>query len=355
MNNPSDFPNAERSAVVALLREALGPEWKIAGRTGRGGEVEVRRTGGDPVRLHLRRWSGETSPGEASALWVIRAGRPSILRGLREHRQNFVALTGAARLVLPGLHLDRTDLKPAARFPALASRAQPFADRNSLIVRTLLAHPGRMWSVRELSQQAGVALGTASSVVRALVQARVLRSETAGRRSRIWLDDAEPLLERWFAAYSWERNERVAFHAPVGDPQRFVQRLPVLLAGERWALTLQAGASRVAPHAAWDRVHLYVDVKRGADLLALGHELGWEPAPDGRVVLMRPYYRSAVWEGVQILKDLPVVSIVQLVVDLWHYPLRGREQAEHLLNSVLLEHWHDRAGRPGADAPGDSR
>lgn len=51
----------------------------------------------------------------------------------------------------------------------------------------------------------------------------------------------------------------------------------------------------------------------------------------GRLVLLAPYYSTSVWEGVRPIGQLPVVSDLQLVLDLWHYPVRGREQAEHLI------------------------
>ncbi|MBB4636358.1 type IV toxin-antitoxin system AbiEi family antitoxin [Longimicrobium terrae] len=321
------------------MKQALSPECRVISREtaadGHNGEI-YRGEDESPIHLRLRRWSAEAAPSDdPETVWVLSSGRPATLRMLREQRQNFVALTGAARLVNRWLYLDRTDLEPAERSPSIPKRFQPFADRNSLVVRTLLAHPGRTWGVRELAQESEVALGTASGVVRALAETGALRAEPSGRKLEVRVDDPRPLLKRWFAAYSWERNERAAYHAPMGDPERFIQRLPKLLDGQQWALTMQAGASRVAPHAAWDRVHIYVAVDQAADL-RIGSDLGWQPALDGRVVLMRPWYRDSVWHGLQMRNKIPVVSTVQLLVDLWHYPLRGREQAEHLLDAVPL-------------------
>ena len=106
----------------------------------------------------------------------------------------------------------------------------------------------------------------------------------------------------------------------------------------RWALTMHAGAAQVAPHATWDRVHVYVDASSPADLLDAGASRGWEAADGGRVVLMKPYYRTSVWHNLQVANGFPVVSTLQLALDLWHYPLRGREQGEHLLQVVMGHH-----------------
>jgi hypothetical protein len=39
------------------------------------------------------------------------------------------------------------------------------------------------------------------------------------------------------------------------------------------------------------------------------------------------------------IDEVPVVSDLQLVLDLWHYPLRGREQGEHIRDTILRPVW----------------
>jgi hypothetical protein len=51
-------------------------------------------------------------------------------------------------------------------------------------------------------------------------------------------------------------------------------------------------------------------------------------------MLMRPWYARSAWEGMREVNGVPVVSDLQLVLDLWHYPVRGREQAEMLLRRM---------------------
>lgn len=50
---------------------------------------------------------------------------------------------------------------------------------------------------------------------------------------------------------------------------------------------------------------------------------------------MAPFYMDSVWRGTRSVHGLPVVSTLQLILDLWHYPIRGREQAEHLITQAL--------------------
>lgn len=133
--------------------------------------------------------------------------------------------------------------------------------------------------------------------------------------------------------YDWQRNERLAVEAPVGSAERFLRKLPGALKGMQWALTLHAGASLVAPHAAWDKIHVFVDVPDARALADVARRAGW-PLGDGNLVLMRPWYAQSVWFGVRQRAGLPIVSDLQLIVDLWHYPVRGYEQAEHLLEHL---------------------
>jgi hypothetical protein len=214
----------------------------------------------------------------------------------------------------------------------------PFADRSSLVLRILLEpiHADRVWGVRELADAAGVGPATVTRSVRELERYEVVDVRRSGRDSEIRLTDPKALFSLWTGAYEWTRNQSVAVHAPIGDPMRFLKRSKGIFETHRWALTLQAGASLVAPHATWERVHIYLDVRKPNELLEFAREQEWPVADDGRLVLLKPYYRDSVWHGRRTADGLPLVSGLQLVLDLWNYPLRGREQAEHLIASQHL-------------------
>ena len=295
--------------------------------------VRLERPPNPPLTVRLMAWrDGAEETGDV--IWIVGKQDSRVIPRLRHRESSYVDLRGAVHLVLPWLLVDRTGVKPSFS-PAQRARSNPFSDRNSLIVRVLLDDPGRRWGVRELASVAGVAPGTVSKVVRQLEADELVHTAGTVRSSVIRLSDPVRLLHRWIRIYDWTCNDSFVFHAPIGDLTRFLRRLPNTFGDTRWALTLQAGASLVAPHATWERVHAYVDVSDADEILALAGRAGWIAAPDGRVVLMRPYYRESVWYGSRNVDDLPVVSTVQLALDLWEYPLRGREQAEHLIDTFL--------------------
>ncbi len=53
------------------------------------------------------------------------------------------------------------------------------------------------------------------------------------------------------------------------------------------------------------------------------------------LILMLPYYKHSALHDSRIIDSLSVVSDIQLYLDLHGYPIRGIEQAEHLLDKKL--------------------
>lgn len=103
-------------------------------------------------------------------------------------------------------------------------------------------------------------------------------------------------------------------------------------------MSLRAGSfRRIAPYAQFDVVHAYVKTERPLEELALRR--GWEASPSGKLCLLEPSYAESVWFREREEDGIPVVGPVQLVVDLWHYPVRGREAARHLIERVLRPIW----------------
>ncbi|MEX2528530.1 MAG: hypothetical protein WEA09_12910 [Gemmatimonadota bacterium] len=332
-------PIRMESDALLLLKQALAPTAQVRAAQDPIADAVVELKGGARISFALKTWTGsdENRRHGENTVWVV----PRAPEGLRERfrgaQESYVDLRGAVFLSFPNLLVDRDGLQPVAR--STPSRSfDPFADRSSLVLRTLMEpiHADRVWGVRELAEAAGVGPATASRAVRELERYEVVNVRRSGRESEIRLQDPKALFSLWAGAYEWTRNQSIAVHAPIGDPLRFLKRSKGIFEGHRWALTLQAGASLVAPHATWERIHIYMDATRPIDLLEFARKQEWPMGDDGRLVLLKPYHRDSVWHGARTVDGLPVVSDLQLVLDLWNYPLRGREQAEHLISSQRL-------------------
>lgn len=271
-------------------------------------------------------------------VYIANRVAPQTAAGWRAKGQSFIDLQGDVFVEARGLLIDKKVRRPRLAKQSRSQPVDPFADRASSISRYLLKHPpGRSWGVRELSAIAQASLGTTSKVVRALEERDLVVVTRAGRNAVVSVPRPRELFKSWASVYDWTRNPSLTVRAPLADPREFLRSLPrkIPSASTPWAVTLHAGATLIAPHAVWHQIHLYVKVPTSTLLERFAADRNWTPAPDGRVTLMRPYYRESIWKDVHNRAGIPVVDDLQLALDLWNYPTRGREQAEHILKRKL--------------------
>jgi len=206
-----------------------------------------------------------------------------------------------------------------------------FSPMASRVVRILLVNPKQDWSILGISKEAKTAYGYTHRLVKALLRTGLCRKTEA---NRIVVTNAGELLSRWASYYDFTLLNNVnAYYSPNQDLDRFVRKLSTASRPDlRYALTLQAGAALVSPYVRPANIHLYVEQEKlgkwqkllGLQLTELG----------GNVFLVEPY-DEGVFYNVRKRKEVWVVSNVQLYVDLYNYPARGREAAEHLRKEVI--------------------
>jgi hypothetical protein len=93
----------------------------------------------------------------------------------------------------------------------------------------------------------------------------------------------------------------------------------------------------VRPFAFFSEVHLLVSPRRWEHNVGqLAESLELEPAKEeANLIMVEPYYRYSWDYGVRQLRGIPVVSDLQLYLDLSVYPRRGAEQAEVIRDRLL--------------------
>ena len=331
----------QRSHAQALLENALADDPTVTLRAAPGGGMELE-TGHNRLRLVLRadgKVATEPSPDpRVRVVYVLEGSTADQRARLRNGDVSFVDVSRRiVRLSAPGILIDRTDLEsPAAKRQPDGRARNPFSDRASLITRALLEHPDWDWSLEKMATYVHLSSSMVSRVLKQLRALHVVEAPDTRRHPlRFRLADPWPLFLTWTAHYSWADNALVSVAAPIGDVasslDRIAQSLSSLRPRPRWAFALQAAASLISPHASWDTVHVYLGVRDSSELLDVALRLRWPVSEQGRLVLMAPHYRQSVWwRAPHPHEGLPTVSIIQMLVDLWHYPVRGREQAEHL-------------------------
>lgn len=261
-----------------------------------------------------------------SAYFVIAAPYFS-LRGLeicRRHKVGCVDLVGNCHLEFDGVYIQRiVEEKPKPVRRMLKSLFSPVSSR---IVRAMLEEPERTWKLTELAEATGASLGQTYNLSEKLALEGFARKSARGG---VTLTDPAGLLDTWREEYDVAvLNEVHSFHSLERDPAQLMARVKQAAErlGAKYAFTLHAGASLVAPYVRFNDVHFYI----GADPNVWAEELGLHTVEfGGNVHLLRPY-DEGVFYRLRSLQGMAVVGNIQLYLDLYKYPARGREQADFL-------------------------
>lgn len=257
---------------------------------------------------------------------------------LRGEKICFVDLVGNAWIKAPGLLIDqRSRERKAHGFREVNS---PFSDKSSLVLRVMMDDPERYWGNNEIAEKAGVSAGWASQICHRLEELRyVVRAESR----KLKLFRPQDVLQDWVEFYRQRKQEQHRFRCPADSAENVMKALrdSKTFHEHKGLLSFQAGASLVAPHARFQEVHVYSD-GLPASIDDWRQELRLEEAAPSEcnLVLVSPYYHVAGRYGSQAIEGFPVVSDVQLYLDLKLYPIRGEEQAEHLFKKRLAPKWH---------------
>ena len=253
---------------------------------------------------------------------------------LRELGVAYIDMAGNIYLRAPGVLVEREG-KPN---PSSYAREglNPYSDKASIILRVLMDEPARKWGIREIAKAGDISPGWASRIVDSLVERGLIEFT---RQSGVALLRAEDMLKEWADVYDWRRSRFFHYYCHALDFRGVLERVARLgLGNDRIiALGFQAGAYLVSPYATFDQVHVLVD---GASFDSIRpdieRQLELESRREGaNLILVRPYYKRSALFGVRKLEKWWVVSDVQLYLDLNKYPIRGQEQAEHLLERVI--------------------
>src|SRR5262249_7567211 len=309
--------------VDLLVRFRIGPEPKAL-------IVEVRPLGQPRhVREALTRLRGlrERVTG-ASPIVAAPYISPQSASLVRQNGCGYIDLSGNCYLAFDNVLIEKEG-KPNSG-PARRPLKALFAPRATRVARALLVQPARSWRLEELGRAAGVSLGHVHNVLRRLEELLWVARDDEGR---IVLQKAGDLLDAWREEYSYRANTLSGFVAPVGDKRRVMAALvrEATQLGVPHAFTLHAGASLIGPQVRVATVHCYV----GGEIEALVRSLGLQPVEGEGVVNLLTPYDSGVFYAPVTKGGLPVVSLPQLYVDLYHYERRGREQAEKLRRDAM--------------------
>ena len=245
----------------------------------------------------------------------------------------FLDLVGNVWLDLEGAYVERVAQRPERMPPRPIRRL--FAPISSRVIRVLLESPKQTWTLSALANEATVSLPLASRVVRRLVEDRWVTMKRIGRRAEINVATPGELLDAWAGEYSFLKANSVSrLYSFESSPERLMRQIASAAKpeGKKYAFTLAAGATLIAPAARISDVALYVE----GDLEDWKKLLDLRPAETGGNVLIAEPFDAGVFYRIQKPADqLAVVGNVQLYLDLASWKGRGAEQAETLRRQRL--------------------
>lgn len=343
--------NDKRGLETTLLRELpqLIPSLKViktlrmpkVGAIRADLEVEVMTPPGRKQRLIIEIKSVPTPGLVREALRRLKSGLSNESRGYpvlasffiskrireicREEGVGYLDLAGNCYIRLKDLYLEKVvDKNP---FPKRGRPASLFTPVSSRILRVFLEEPNRKWTVRELSEVAKVSLGQTSNVCQRLSEEEYI---VRGMR-RIQIVQPAKLLDTWREQYKFSQNEQMGYYSFEREPDQLMARIAGVAQEKKWqyAITSFAAAARVAPFirgigtVAW-----YVDHMVNIELWVKALDL--RPTEAGANAVLVIPFDPGVFYRAQVINGIALVGNIQLYLDLYGDPTRGREQAEFL-------------------------
>src|SRR3989338_7454873 len=184
-----------------------------------------------------------------------------------------------------------------------------FNDKASLVLRKMLEYPTKSWVAKDFIEDTNIGYAWAARVLSQLRNKGYLKGVARGRNASSTLRNAKELVQAWTQYYTFERNRTFAYYSPDENiPSKTKRFFNEAKYKEGYALTLHSGANLVTNHVRQENAYF-----------------------------IQPYYKNSVFFGAQKIGGYRVVSNLQLYLDLYNFPQRGREHAEYLLRTLKEE------------------
>jgi hypothetical protein len=247
----------------------------------------------------------------------------------QEENVGYYDLAGNCRLVFGDTYIERNGMPNLLRGDQPTVTPNLYGPKGERVLRILFSGYEKPWKVVPLAEKANVSTGTVSIVRNLLLEREWAQETEAGLK----LTQPKRLLKDWATVWARRRVRPKTYFTltPLADAERQMadfarqQKRP-------FALTGTAGAWRIAPMVKYVRTQVYWD----GDAAELAQGIGLKPAEAGANVQIMPPRDESVFLDQEIIDGVPVVSPLQLYLDLQREPARGEEAAEHLWQTKLF-------------------
>lgn len=208
-----------------------------------------------------------------------------------------------------------------------------YADKSSLVLDWLLriGLSRESFSLREVVKEVGVSLGLVQRVFNILVLKGLLQVKGIRTSKRFSFNKPKQLLESWLEHYSIVKKCKIrTYRSALSGKSEWFKALQKSGLGSDVILAL---------HSAVEAIELKNTNLEGLELYILDplirekleNALQLEPQERGyEVLLIEPYYKMLLKQNRKDGKEIGICPLLLIFLDLYHFPLRGQEQAEFI-------------------------
>lgn len=221
------------------------------------------------------------------------------------------------------------DLRPASAVYRSPRRGPaPFSPKATRIIRHLLCHRSSSLSQAELAKQTGASRALVSQVLKQLLDDELVEqlSKSSPENPAYYrLTDFDRLLDAWKGKDRWQERTTVHEYSVLSsNPQDIARKLVDSVGAGNLAFTQWFAAWQRRPHTTPPVVSCYIKKRRILEIVPARRVKS-----GGNLWLIVPE-DEGVWQEAQATGGFPLVSDVQIYLDLLQVDQRGPETAAEL-------------------------
>lgn len=209
-----------------------------------------------------------------------------------------------------------------------------YSDKSSLVLEWLLKKSKEQeLTLRSVALETGVSLGLVQGVFENLILKGVLKVEGVRTSKKFIISNLKNLLDEWLEQYSIVKKCKMrTYQSGFQDKEELLKILKKSDFSQKTALALHSAAEALGyRNTNLNTLELYIldpSIRPQLEkkLLLEPQEKGYE------VLLIEPYYKSLLFNNLS--KGMNVSPEILTFLDLYHFPLRGQEQAEFMAERI---------------------
>ena len=263
----------------------------------------------------------------AELLFAASSFTQSFVDSYSEKGIHFFSKDGACRITLPGIITYIVKIQNKSQTESRNNGGSPFVGKGAMLPRIFFDQPQHVWTLGELASNAAMTKAYASIILHRMLDNGYVRQENNGYQ----LVNPEKMLDDWLAVYRFSRYvRRQMFAASFDMLRKGLNIVAESLNGQnvRFGFMGSSGAYLRAPYMESNIVMAYTE--------QIPDELPnlFPVESNGNVVFYIPQNAGFLFGGHEV-DGLPVVSDVQLYLDLKRMPGRNEDQADYLRDTLL--------------------